>query len=212
MTKKKNPAGTAGQTEKVQGQSTNSIIDSNTAKGKKAMSEYIEPATVSEHWVCDSDGKAKWVCEQIKQIEDNRDYMVAWYQEQIKKAKETAEFERMKWEGYLAAYFDTVPHRKAAKSESYAFPGGKLVLKQQEPEYKKDEQAVIAFLKEKNVPQFVKVKETLDWDNLKKSCAGAVDGKMLFTEEVNEDGEIVPVYVPGIEVVDREPKFVVEVK
>ena len=30
--------------------------------------------------------------------------------------------------------------------------------------------------------------------------------------DVNEDGEIVPVYVPGIEVVDREPKFVVEVK
>ena len=176
------------------------------------MSEYIEPASVSEHWVCDSDGKAKWVCEQIKKIEENRDYMVEWYQEQIKKAKETAEFERMKWEGYLAAYFETVPHKKAAKSESYSFPGGKLILKHQEPEYKRDEQTVIAFLKERNASQFVKVKETLDWDNLKKSCAGAVDGKVLFAEEVNADGEIVPVYVPGIEVINRESKFVVEVK
>ena len=176
------------------------------------MNEYMEPATVSEHWVCDSDGKAKWVCEQIRQIEDNCEYMVAWYTEQIRKAKETAAFERMRWEAHLASYFDTVPHKKTGKSESYAFPGGKLVLKQQEPEYKRDEQTVIAFLKERNATQFVKVTESLDWANLKKSCAGAAEGKLLFTEEVNADGEIVPVYVPGIEVIEREPKFVVEVK
>ena len=176
------------------------------------MSEYTEPVAVPEHWVCDSDGKAKWICEQIKQIEDNRDYMVAWYQEQIKKAKETAEFERMKWEGYLAAYFDTVPHKKAGKSESYSFPGGKLIMKRQDPEYKRDEQTVIDFLEAQNAPQFVKVEKSLDWGNLKKACAGIADGKVVFTEQVNEDGEIVPVYVPGIEVIERADKFVVEVK
>ena len=176
------------------------------------MSEYIEPASVPEHWVCDSDGKAKWICEQIKQIEDNRDYMIAWYKEQIEKAKKTAEFDRMKWESYLAAYFDTVPHKKANKSESYSFPGGKLVLKRQDPEYKKDENTVIAWLKEHNAPQFVKVKETLDWDSLKKSCSGDADGKMIFGEEITEDGEIVQVTIPGIDVVYREDKFCVEVK
>ena len=213
MRKKKTPQeDTCGETEKVQGQSTDSICDYSTAKGKNTMSEYIEPATVPEHWVCDSDGKAKWVCEQIKKIEDNRDYMVAWYKEQIKKAQDTAEFERMKWEGYLAAYFDTVPHKKASKSESYSFPGGKLVLKRQDPEYKRDEPTVIAWLKEHNAPQFVKVKETLDWDNLKKSCAGESEGQMIFGEQVTEDGEIVQLTIPGIDVVYREDKFVVEVK
>ena len=130
----------------------------------------------------------------------------------IKKAKEQAAFDRMHWESYLYAYFDTVPHKKASKSESYSFPGGKLVLKQQDPEFKKDEGTVIAFLKEQNAPQFIKTKESLDWDNLKKSSAGFVDGKVVFTEQVTEDGEIVPVYVPGIEVIERAPKFVVEVK
>lgn len=171
-----------------------------------------EPATVSEYWVCDSDGKAKWVCEQIKKVKDNLDYMLAWYAEQVKKAKETAEFECAKWESYLAAYFDTVPHKKAGKSESYSFPGGKLIRKRQDPEFKKDEAVAIAWLKEQNAPQFVKVKETLDWDNLKKSCAGFAEGKVVFGEQVTEDGEIVPVFVPGIEVVERADKFVVEVK
>ena len=95
---------------------------------------------------------------------------------------------------------------------TYSFPGGKLVLKKQDPEYKRDEPTVIAWLKEHSAPQFVKVKENLDWDNLKKSCAGDADGKMIFGEEITEDGEIVQLTIPGIDVVYREDKFVVEVK
>lgn len=175
------------------------------------MSEFYEPVSVPEHWVCDSDGKAKWLCEQIKKIDENRDYMVAWYTEQIKRAKESAEFERMKWESYLAAYFDTVPHKKANKSESYSFPGGKLILKRQEPEYKKDEKTAIEWLKKNNGAQFVKVKEELAWKELKEAASGFVGGKVVLREEVNEDGEIIQITVPGIDVVEREAKFVVEV-
>ena len=176
------------------------------------MIEITEPASVPEHWVCDSDGKAKWICEQIKKIEDNRDYMVAWYKEQIEKAKQAAEFERLKWESYLAAYFDTVPHKKASKSESYAFPGGKLVLKRQDPEYKKDENTVIEWLKANNAAQFVKTEEKLAWQDLKNACTGDVDGKLVFREDVDEDGVITQVFVPGISVEYREDKFCVEVK
>lgn len=172
------------------------------------MSEFNN---VPEHWVCDSDGKAKWVCEQIKKINDDCEYMVAWYQEQIKKAKETAEFERMRWESHLAAYFDTVPHKKAKASESYSFPGGKLILKRQDPEYKRDEKTAIEWLKQNGGAQFVKTKEELAWKELKESCAGVVDGKVVLRDEITEDGEIIQITVPGIEVIEREPKFVVEV-
>lgn len=192
---------------------TQSVVIVPRGKDEKQVSEHIieEPMTVPEHWVCDSDGKAKWVCEQIKKIDDNRDYMVAWYQEQIKKAKESAEFDRMKWESYLAAYFDTVPHKKASKSESYSFPGGKLILKRQEPEFKKDEKAAIEWLKQNGGTEFVKTKEELAWKELKESCAGFVDGKVVLREEITEDGEILQITVPGIEVIDREDKFCVEV-
>ena len=173
--------------------------------------EFFEPVSVPEYWVCDSDGKAKWVCEQIKKVNDNRDYMIAWYQEQIKKAKDAADFERAKWESYLSAYFDTVPHKKAKASESYSFPGGKLILKRQEPEYKRDEKTAIEWLKENGGTEFVKAKEELAWKELKDACAGVVDGKVVLREEVTEDGEIIQITVPGIDVVEREPKFVVEV-
>ena len=209
MRKKKDPAQTPGDGARAITQSE-VIVSQKT--GDSNMSEYIEPASVPEHWVCDSDGKAKWICEQIKQIEDNRDYMIAWYKEQIEKAKKTAEFDRMKWESYLAAYFDTVPHKKANKSESYSFPGGKLVLKRQDPEYKKDETAVIEWLKANDAAQFVKTKEELNWADLKAACTGDVDGKLVFRETVDEDGVITQVFVPGIDVVYREDKFCVEVK
>ena len=66
-------------------------------------------------------------------------------------------------------------------------------------------------MKDNGGGQFVKVEEKLDWDGLKKA-SGVVDGKVIFGETVNEDGEIVQVSVPGIEVIEREDKFVVEVK
>jgi phage host-nuclease inhibitor protein Gam len=94
-----------------------------------------------------------------------------------------------------------VPHKKTKTQESYKLPGGKLVLKTQNPEYKRDDKTVIDWAKANSLTQFVKVKEELDWDGLKKATA-VFEGHI-----VTEDGEI----VPGIDVVDREAKFSVEV-
>lgn len=176
------------------------------------MSEIMETMEVPNRFVVDSDGKAKWVCERIKEIRDNRDYMIDWYNQQIKKAKEQAEFDEIKWKLLLQDYFGTVPHKKASKSESYSFPGGKLIQKRQDPEYKKDEDTVIEWLKANNAEQFVKTEEKLAWAELKKACTGDVDGKLVFREDVDEDGVVTQVFVPGISVEYREDKFDVEVK
>ena len=50
----------------------------------------------------------------------------------------------------------------------------------------------------------VKTKESADWKELKKELKVAPDGKSMVTA----DGEI----VPGITVIEREPKFTVSVK
>ena len=176
------------------------------------MSEIIETIEIPEHWVCDSDGKAMWACNVIKEIRDKRDFMVDWYKQQIKKVEEQADFDTLRLEKHLEMYFSKVPHKKANKSESYTFPGGKLVLKHQDPEYKRDEQTVIEWLKKNDGAQFVKTKEELAWKELKEASSGVVDGKIILREEINEDGEIIQIPVPGIEVVEREDKFCVEVK
>ena len=74
-------------------------------------------------------------------------------------------------------------------------------MKVQNPEYKRDDKTVIEWLKNNNFPQYIKVKEELAWADLKANTA-VLDGKLF-----SEDGE----EIPGVEVVNREPKFVVEV-
>ena len=102
----------------------------------------------------------------------------------------------------LQHYFDTVPHKITKTTESYPLPSGKLVFKAQAPEYERDEEKVIEWLKQTNGTEFIKVKESLDWAGLKKTVT------VLEDKVITEDGEV----VPGIKAIQRDPVFTVEVK
>lgn len=162
------------------------------------MSELLN--VEAESFVIDTDAKAEWALQKIREARADRDKWVEWYQAKIREITEQTDFNTMNLERLLADYFATVPHKKTKTQESYKLPGGKLVLKTQNPEYKRDDAAVIEWAKG-NAPQFVKVKEELDWAALKGATA-VFEGHI-----VTEDGEI----VPGVEVTDRDAKFVVEV-
>ena len=166
------------------------------------MTEAImNESALDESFVIDTDAKAGWALKKIKDARDERDRMVKWYKDRIADIEAETDFNTMNLEKMLMQYFLTVPHKKTKAQESYAMPGGKLIMKVQAPEYKRDDKKVIDWLKENGGAGYVKVKEELDWAGLKAVTA-------VFGENVvNEDGEI----IPGIEVVAREPKFVVEV-
>ena len=155
----------------------------------------------TDGFVIDTDAKAEWALQKIREARADRDRWVDWYKAKIEEIKEQTDFDTMNLERMLADYFATVPHKKTKTQESYKLPGGKLVLKTQNPEFVKDESAVIAWAKENKLPQYVKVEEKLAWQELKDATA-IFEGHI-----VTEDGEI----VPGVEVIDREAKFVVEV-
>ena len=159
--------------------------------------QYKEP----EGFVCDNDHKACWIMDRIREARADRDRMIAWYEDAIKTIKEQTDYNTANLERMLLDYFKTVPHKKTKTQESYSFPGGKLILKTQNPEYKRDDKAVIEYLKANNGEQFIKIKEELDWSAL-KAATGVIDGRI-----VTGDGE----FIPGVEVINREPKFVVEV-
>ena len=172
------------------------------------MSEYAEK---KDSYTITSDAQAKWALTKIKEARADRDFWVNWYNQKIKEVKEQTDYNTANLEAALAAYFDTVPHRKTDTQEIYDLPGGKLVLKLQSPEFKRDDDKVIEWLKKNGGNQFIKVKEELNWSALKDATA-VLDGHIVYGDEVTEDGEIVPLFVPGIDVVDRPVKFVVEVK
>ena len=167
------------------------------------MSELIreEEYETKEGFTVDSDAKAMWVLEKIRKARADRDELVEWYNKQIEKINQQTDFNTILLERMLADYFRTVPHKKTKTQESYSLPGAKLVLKKQNPEYKHDDKTVIAWLEKNNGTQYIKTKKELDWAGLKGKTED-FEGNI-----VTEDGEI----IPGIEVIYREPKFVVEV-
>lgn len=163
------------------------------------MSELVKAET--EGFVIDTDAKAEWALNKIKEARADRDRWVNWYKAKIQEITEQTDFDTLNLERMLAEYFETVPHKKTKTQESYKLPGGKLVLKTQNPEFKRDDGAVIEWAKANGLAQYVKVKEELAWSDLK--AATEIFGDHIVTE----DGEI----VPGVEVVNREAKFSVEV-
>ena len=163
------------------------------------MSELLMAET--DGFVIDTDAKAEWALTKIREARADRDKWVEWYKAKIEEITEQTDFDTMNLERMLAEYFATVPHKKTKTQESYKLPGGKLLLKTQNPEYTRDDKAVIEWAKANGFGQFVKVEEKLAWQELKDATA-VFEGHI-----VTEDGEI----VPGVEVTNREAKFVVEV-
>ena len=155
----------------------------------------------SDGFVIDTDAKAEWALKKIREARADRDKWVEWYTDKIAEIKAQTDFDTLNLEHMLAEYFATVPHKKTKTQESYKLPGGKLVLKTQNPEYNRDDARVIDWLKKNGQAQFVKVEEKLDWAAL-KSATAVFDGHI-----VTEDGEI----IDGVEVINRDAKFVVEV-
>lgn len=163
------------------------------------MSELLKAET--EGFVIDTDAKAEWALQKIREARTDRDRWVKWYKGKIDEITAQTDFDTMNLERMLAEYFATVPHKVTKTQESYKLPGGKLVMKTQNPEFKRDDKAIIDWVKANGMPQFVKVKEELAWQELKDATA-VFEGHI-----VTEDGEI----IPGVEVVNRDAKFIVEV-
>lgn len=150
----------------------------------------------------EDDGAAEWCIGKIKAEKAELEKWETFYKGQIEKMRRKAEDRIAFFEGKLAMYFGSVPHKVTKTQESYQLPGGKLVVKRQAPEIIRDDEKVIAWLKTNCEGAHVKTKEVLDWAELKKNVV------FMGDNVVNGDGEI----IPGITVTERPDKFVVEVK
>ena len=164
------------------------------------MTEAIQNTEPMEEIEVRSTIEAKWQFEQRKKIIEDRDELISYYEEQIRKVKEDAQFKITVIERALFAFFQTVEHHKTKTQESWSIPAGKLIMKKQAPEFKRDDKTVIDWLKANKGEQYVKTVESLDWATLKK------DTTVVGGQIVTADGE----FIPGVEVVEREDKFVVE--
>lgn len=159
--------------------------------------------TASEPFRVTDDKTAEWCIRKIREAQAEKQRWAEYYREQQRKIDQEADGTISYFEALLADYFDSVPHKRTKTQESYQLPGGKLVRRQQAPEYQRDEAALLPWLKE-NAPALVKVTEVADWAALKKQLVIAPDGETVATE----DGDI----VPGVKAIQRPDVFRVEIK
>ena len=168
--------------------------------------EFEQPGC--EGFRIDNDQKAEWALAKIReeQAEAMRiinvcKSMIMHYEEQMKKAEEDLEKKTAYLRSQLEQYFDSVEKRRTKTQEVYKLPSGILRRKYPGPQFKRDDDALVKWLKERNMKDYIKVKETADWASLKKAV------QVVSDKVVDENGEV----VEGITVVDRPPVFEVEV-
>ena len=176
------------------------------------MSELLkEEAPVRERFEVDNDMKAEWVLSKIRSIRkeqkketDELLRQMHFYEDHLdmicKQADEEVAFFESMLTGYFASRMEDGFTKSTKTQISYKLPTGKLVLKKQAPEYERKDDELLPWLKQ-NRPDLVKVTESANWAELKKSVK--INGENVVTA----DGEV----VPGVKVTVREDKFEVEV-
>ena len=176
------------------------------------MSELLkEEKPVRERFTVDNDMKAEWVLSKIRRIradqkkeKDELARQMQFYQDQMDMIDRQADEEVTFFESMLIPYFaermDSGFTKSTKTQTTYKLPSGKLVLKKQEPTYDRNNAELLPWLKA-NRPELVKVEESPNWAELKKTIT--VIGEAATTK----DGEV----IPGVKVTEREDKFEVEV-
>jgi len=169
--------------------------------------EFNQPGCTK--FVIDNDEKAEWALAKIREerAEAQRiinvcKNMILHYEEQMKKAKEDFEKKTAYLKSQLEQYFDSVEKRRTKTQEVYKLPSGTLRRKYPGPQFKMDDEKLVKWLKDRQMNEYIKVKEYPDWINLKNALKLTKDNVL-----VDENGEI----VDGVLVVERPPTFEVEV-
>ena len=142
----------------------------------------------------DSDRLSDWAIRKIKEEQKEHDRLVKLAKEEIEELNNQIALLDKALEsrtGYLKSklyeYFRTVEHKATKTQESYKLLSGSLVWKKPSQKLVPDKDKLLAYVKEHNMPEFVKVKEEVDWATYKKECE-ILDGKAVNVQT----GELLP--------------------
>jgi len=132
---------------------------------------------------------------QMQPFLDKIEKIKAWAEENKQEYVEKIEH----YEALLGNYIHEEVQKQIASGKkpkkTIKLPYGQIKLQKQQPEFKKDEEKLLQHAKELG---YYKTEESVDWAELKKK-ASIQNGKMF-----DENGE----EIPGVEVTEREDKFV----
>lgn len=162
----------------------------------------IEEIEVRESFVITDKQQCEWALRKIKALKAQIDetniiadaeiqHINDWREKETKTATDSIAY----FEGLLLGY---MMQERENGTKSIKLPHGTIRFKKQQPEYIKDEEKLIDWAKTSGKVEYVKVKESIDWANLKKDAE--VVGENLVDPETGE-------VIEGVRVVEREDKF-----
>lgn len=176
-------------------------------EGYNVALQVVDETVEHEGFCVNNDEKAEWALKKIiEETAETQRYinvcqtMINEYQLKIQMAEAQLESKTAFFRSQLNQYFEIVPHSKTKTQETYKLPSGTLKKKFPQPEFVRDDEKLVKWLKEHGCTELVKTKELPDWAELKKKVN--VSGQSVVTE----DGEI----VDGITVQERPPVFEIE--
>jgi HD superfamily phosphodiesterase len=132
---------------------------------------------------------------QIKPFLEKIEKIKAWGEEAKKEYEEKQSFYANQLEFFIREEVKKQQEAGKKPKKTISLPYGKIALKKQQPEFQKDEEALMEYAKQTG---YIKVKESTDWATLKKQCE-VINGHLVD----KETGEV----VPGVSVKERDDKF-----
>lgn len=173
------------------------------------LKEEAERQQAEQQFRIQTDEQANWALRKIakirKQMADDQALAEAeiqrirlWLDRETEKLQRHEHFFTTLLQNYHREILAQDPHRR-----TISLPAGTIQFRRQQPEYERDEHALVAWLEANNLLDFVKIEKHADWANFKKVIRPAGQQAVnLFTGEA----------VEGITVREREDKFIVDVE
>lgn len=142
---------------------------------------------LNETFSIKDDNTADWALRVIRDNEAERDRLISIAKSQIDELNEQIDEITKKYnnksaflKGHLAMYMQNVPHKETKTQESYQLLSGKLILKKANQTMVPNDDTIIKYLKDGGLSEYIKVKESLNWAELKKSLTIS-DGSVVNT-------------------------------
>ena len=119
-----------------------------------------------------------------------------WLDGQRDESLRTERFFTALLQEYYEPRFMTNPDKK-----TYKLPSGKVQRRTQQPQFDRDNEALLAWLKQREMTDYIEVKETPKWGELKQQV------QVVGEHVVIKDGPLKGEIIDGVEVVHRPPTF-----
>ena len=157
-------------------------------------------------WIQD-DNQADWALRKIararqdlKEAEETAAMEIEkinrWLDGQRDESLRTELFFTVLLQEYYEPRFMTNPDKK-----TYKLPSGKVQRRTQQPQFDRDNEALLAWLKQREMTDYIEVKETPKWGELKQQV------QVVGEHVVIKDGPLKGEIIDGVEVVHRPPIF-----